>query len=233
MAEIFMAITSTKREKMRGADEVLAIAIVDGAGKTILDTVICPTRHYAWQGGSALSKVLPVIFDSTEGKTVICYNCADVLSFFAPNFFSQTRSAMQAYSALYSAIYHDEDGHYFELNHAAELTRFELIQTPYSALNAAQACHHIWKVGIPKLLQVEDDRRARLEQTKKPEIEKAAIFKANVIKCNGPIPTLDYSELGPVHFRAHQILAAGLENQPWVEVGKFRDQVFYTSVEKP
>lgn len=155
--------TETTGLNQDGMDEVLEIAIIDANGRALLDTLVRPVHKTGWPQAQAIhgispqdvanaptwKELLPQIATLCAQRTVVSYNAPFDTSFFPAGFFTSVVCAMRRYAELSPG----RNG-WMKLSEAAVSSGYAATSKYHRALEDAQACRHIWLIGIPALERV-------------------------------------------------------------------------------
>jgi DNA polymerase III epsilon subunit-like protein len=133
-------------------DAIVEIAIVDGNGRVLIDTLVNPGRSIPWQasnihgitddmvrGQRTLSQLMPRVLEIVESEQVIIYNARFDAPFF-PGGLSQARSvecAMLRFAEL-------RGGRWQKLDAAAQHVGHRWTGAAHRALADALACRSVW-----------------------------------------------------------------------------------------
>ncbi|TAK55024.1 MAG: 3'-5' exonuclease [Gammaproteobacteria bacterium] len=133
-------------------DAIVEVAIVDGRGRPVLDTLVNPGRSIPWQaskihgitddmvrGKPTLAQLLPRVLEIIESEQVIIYNAR----FDAPFFPGELSQALIVECAMIRfADVHG--GRWQKLDVAAEHVGHRWTGAAHRALADAQACRSVW-----------------------------------------------------------------------------------------
>jgi len=133
-------------------DAIVEIAIVDGNGRVLIDTLVNPGRSIPWQasnihgitddmvrGQRTLSQLMPRVLEIVESEQVIIYNARFDAPFF-PGGLSQARSvecAMLRFAEL-------RGGRWQKLDAAAQHVGHRWTGAAHRAMADALACRSVW-----------------------------------------------------------------------------------------
>lgn len=193
-----------------GADEVLEIAIIDASGRTLLNTLVRPLSKTEWPQAQAvhgirpqdvinaptLESLLPKIAAICANKTVVCYNAPFDAGFFSRGFFSEIKCAMREFAEI-----NPDSNSWLKLADAASLTNYQQSGSFHRALADAQACRHIWLIGIPQLEQ------------EYPPLKNTNVFAALILDGDESIPII-FNQIFPNQIR---FLSVGDQCKFWMQ----------------
>jgi DNA polymerase III epsilon subunit-like protein len=148
---IYLDTETTGFSPARG-DAIVELAIVDAAGRTLIDTLIDPGRAIPWQstqvhgitdamvrGRPTLDQVMPRVLEIIAGELVVIYNA----NFDAPFFPGQLRQSQGVRCAM--ARFADAlGGRWRKLDVAARHVGHRWTGNAHRALADAQACRSVW-----------------------------------------------------------------------------------------
>jgi DNA polymerase-3 subunit epsilon len=150
----------TETTGLDGAAEIIEVAVVDGAGRTLLDTLVRPdgpipadaTRIHGLRDGDVADaprwpSVYPQLAELLAGRAVIVYNAAFDVRLVnqmnarcgLPPISDQWQCAMRRY-AEYAGVWHARHGNFRWHTLEAALSAFGQPASPHRAAGDARAC---------------------------------------------------------------------------------------------
>ena len=133
-------------------DAIVEVAIVDDAGRTLIDTLVDPRRPIPWQasdvhgisddmvrGQPTLQQLLPRIREVIEGEQIVIYNAAFDTPFF-PDRLRQASMISCAMIRFADAL----GGRWRKLEVAAHHVGHRWTGAPHRSLADSLACRSVW-----------------------------------------------------------------------------------------
>lgn len=150
---IYLDTETTGLDPARG-DAIVEVAIVDAAGRTLIDTLVDPQRDIPWQatrvhgisrdmvdGKPTLAQLMPRILDIVRDEDVVIYNARFDAPFF-PGRLSQAAGVHCAMIRFAAAL---DGGRWRRLDVAARHAGHRWTGAAHRALADAQACRSVWR----------------------------------------------------------------------------------------
>jgi len=135
-------------------DAIVEIAIVDSAGRAVMDTLVDPCRTIPWQatkvhgitnemirGRPTLSQLMPQIRQIISKEIVVIYNS----SFDAPFFPGRLTEAVSVECAMRRFTHETGGGRWKKLDVAAQKAGHRWTGNAHRALADALACRSVWE----------------------------------------------------------------------------------------
>lgn len=153
----------TETTGLRNDDEIVEIAVVDDAGKPILDTTIKPNTKEEWPDAQRLHKISPAmviasptladieqdLIKAVSGRQLVIYNAAYDCQYLPGSVISATGAiycAMERYART-AGQWNEKQASWkwHRLVDAAEFFHYQWKGEPHRAMADALATGHIWR----------------------------------------------------------------------------------------
>jgi DNA polymerase III subunit epsilon len=148
---VFLDTETTCLSPTRG-DAIVELAIVDAAGRVLIDTLVDPERPVPWQaaqvhgitddmvrGQPTLAQLMPRVLEVIAGEWVVIYNAGFDVPFF-PGRLAQSAGVRCAMTRFADTL----GGPWRNLDVAARHVGHRWTGTKYRALADALACRSVW-----------------------------------------------------------------------------------------
>jgi DNA polymerase-3 subunit epsilon len=148
---LYLDTETTGLSPARG-DAIVEVAIVDGSGRVLIDTLVNPGRSIPWQASSihgitddmvrgkpTLAQLMPRVLEIIDSEQVVIYNARFDAPFF-PGALSQARSIECAMLRFADA----RGGRWQKLDMAAQHVGHRWTGVAHRALADTLACRSVW-----------------------------------------------------------------------------------------
>jgi DNA polymerase III epsilon subunit-like protein len=175
--------TETTGLNPAGGDAVVEIAIVDTAGRPILNTLVDPGRAIPWQattvhgitnamvcGQPTLAQLMPRIRQIISNETVVIYNS----SFDTPFFPGRLMEAVSVECAMRRFSLETGGGRWKKLDVAAKTVGHRWTGNAHRALADASACRSVWEWL---------EKSTRSDSKKPPHLTSSSTGSTTTVRC--------------------------------------------------
>ena len=144
--------TETTGLSAAAGDTIVEIAIVDDAGRTVLESLVNPRREIPWRateihgitddmvrGKPTLNSLLPRVREIIAGEELVIFNAV-----FDTQFFPGRLSQAGAVSCAMRRFADEVPGYQYNLKAAAQKARHRWTGDQHRALADALACRSVW-----------------------------------------------------------------------------------------
>lgn len=184
-----------------GDDEPIEIAVINGHGRVIINTLIKPTKKTEWPEAEKIHGITPnmvndsnttfdviqsILRDALPNKTLVIYNADFDTQFFDIELLSLTSNIVCAMKLYAKAIgdwndyYNDYRWH--KLTEAARHTKHEWQGKAHSALSDCYACLHVYKWTVNELERQRIENEKKRQKRLKADARRKAKKKAELAK---------------------------------------------------